>query len=116
MQQQQRTHYVKVSTKGDIENFTDVNENEELKTPLKNEWQDEEDAPCLRYANPIMLVIALMVLFTTVFCVIYYGTINSRGLINRVVPGDFDDGDVSSSSFLMVTGKLLTLYSLPVAT
>ena len=112
-EQQQRTHYVKVNTKGDIENrTTDLNDNDEELEIKQTEWSDGADLPCLRYANPIMLFTAVAVVFTTVFCIMFYGSMNSRGFINNqvILPPDFDAVDITNSSVPMVTGKLLKLY------
>lgn len=37
---------------------------------------EDDDIDCLRYANPLTLALAWAVLFTMVFCVLYYGIMN----------------------------------------
>ena len=85
-----------------------------MDSECKMKWSDDDEAdlPCLRYANPIMLFSAVAVVFTTIFCIMFYVSMNSRGFINDqvILPPDVDAVDITNSSVPMVTGKLLKLY------
>ena len=84
-----------------------------MDSECKMKWSDDDEAdlPCLRYANPIMLFSAVAVVFTTIFCIMFYVSMNSRGFINDqvILPPDVDAVDITNSSVTMVMGKLLIL-------
>ena len=43
-------------------------------------YDDEEEMECLKIANPLVVVLAWSVMFTTVFCILYYGILNRKYL------------------------------------
>ena len=79
----------------------DENHNEE-KIDLDFNYEDDRIKRCLKIANPIVLALAVSVMFTIVFCIIYYGTLNSRGLINPKTATESPD----LTPVTMITGKL----------
>ena len=90
--------YSEIKTKPGVED--DENHNED-KIDLDFNYEDERIKRCLKIANPITLALAASVMITTVVCIMYYGEMNSRGLINPKTATEFSDLTPET----MTTGK-----------